>query len=245
LPGFGGYSDPVDREGRQRGPGRVTEKAASHPAARRVHDHVNPQRADPLQPLPRRPGQYRHHRRTTPQTRRGLDPAVARLRAMRRPRRIEMGGNPGDLPGLPTKVVRPVSMDRASAAVLLRCLRAKGEAQGQTDEDASLPSLQSRISISPARCTFLLQRLPAVEVPSREGCPLASQAAVVEACIRSSSGTLHGRAPRKYNVCFSPASALQKSGVKRTANPTPHVCRPRRYQARAIRRSSISQPSRI
>jgi hypothetical protein len=64
-------------------------------------------------------------------------------------------------------------MDRASAAVLLQCLRAKGKAQSQTDEDASLPSLQSRISISPARCTFLLQRLPAIDVPSPEGRPLA------------------------------------------------------------------------
>jgi hypothetical protein len=65
-------------------------------------------------------------------------------------------------------------MDRASAAVLLRCLRATGKAQGQADEDASLPSLQSRISISPARCTFLLQRLPSIDVPLPEGCPLAS-----------------------------------------------------------------------
>jgi len=70
-------------------------------------------------------------------------------------------------------------MERASAAILLRCLRGKGKAegqtdkpQGQTDEDACLPGLQKRISIIPARCTFLLECVPAIDVPPPEP-PLA------------------------------------------------------------------------
>jgi len=87
-------------------------------------------------------------------------------------------------------------MERASAAILLRCLRAKDKAQSQTDEDAYLPSLQSRISISPARCTFLLQRPPAIDVPpSPEGCRLARcKRLVVVAGYPFVKWTLHFRA---------------------------------------------------
>jgi hypothetical protein len=76
------------REGRLCPAGQVTEKQQSL-AARRVHNDVNPQRADPLQPLPRRPGRYGHHSRTTSSTtsqktpQKGFDPPVACVRAVR------------------------------------------------------------------------------------------------------------------------------------------------------------------
>ncbi len=106
-------------------------------------------------------------------------------------------------------------------------------------------SAEDRISISPARCTFLLQRLPAIDIP--EGCPLApSQAAVVEAGIRSLRSIVVYGPEGKQHIRSSPSSALQKSGPEITAKKqTPHICRVRRYQAKAIRQSSVSQPSRI
>src|SRR6266700_269460 len=133
-------------------------------------------------------------------------------------------------------------MERASAAILLRCLRGKGKAegqtdkpQGQTDEDASLPGLQSRISITPVRCTFLLQRLPAIDIPSPEGCPLApSQAAVVEAVSFHQSD-----APSSCTNRFSPSSALQKSDLNLIAKNRPRM---RAVAVKPGQKAIIGQP---
>ncbi len=133
-------------------------------------------------------------------------------------------------------------MERASAAILLRCLRGKGKAegqtdkpQGQTDEDACLPGLQKRISIIPARCTFLLECVPAIDVPPPEP-PLARLlVASVEAVYFHRSDAASSCTNR-----FSPSSALQKSDLKQTAKNRPRMFASRGGQARA--KAIIGQP---